>query len=121
MTQKESSVLMEMATQLGRIESNVTNIQSDIMELKQKDVEGATRLDAMYEKAMNYASKRQDSIRDMLQTQITANTNAIAELKGAKGKRLTKWYDQVVDKVIWVAVAVVGALIAKWAMGGFKI
>ena len=120
MTQGENKILMDMSQQLGRIESDIQNIKTDVTDLKQADVDYNARLDAMYEKAMNYASRRQDSIRDSLQTQITRNTNDIAELKSMKGKKLAKWYDAVIDKLVWIALGTVGVLIVKWVKEGFS-
>lgn len=114
MTQGENKILMDMSQQLGRIESDIQNIKNDVTDLKQADADYNSRLDDMYDKAMKYASARQDSIRDALQTQITQNTNDIAELKNSKATKLVYWWDLIVNKVIWAFIIAGAIVLLKW-------
>lgn len=126
MTKEENGVLMSMSQQLGRIESDIQNIKDDVAELKSADSKQDVHLQEMYDKAMSYAAARQDSIRDSLQAQITVNTNDIAELKTVKEKKLVKWWDRIVDKVLWALIIAALAVLLKWlqmppeVLGGLK-
>lgn len=70
---EQEMVLLEIKERLGKIDGTTTAIQSDIVELKQKDVSQAQALEDAYAKA----KARQDSIRDDLQHQIDGNKTLI--------------------------------------------
>lgn len=114
MTQIESNVLMDMSKQLGMIASDIKNIKEDVLDLKNKDIEADKRMTDMQHQLVTYLSSRQDSMRDSLQVQITANTNDIAGLKNAKASKLVYWWDLVINKLIW-AIIIAGAIVLlKW-------
>lgn len=66
----EDKTLLEMKEQLGRIEATTIAVKEDISDLKAKDVEADQKLENAYNKAMDYAKTRQDSIKNDLQHQI---------------------------------------------------
>lgn len=73
----EDKLLMDFQNQLGRIEATTMAIKEDINDLKAKDVEADQKLEQAYNKAMDYARTRQDTIRDDLQHQIDNNKTLI--------------------------------------------
>ncbi len=73
----EDKLLMDLQNQLGRIEATTIAIKEDINDLKAKDVEADQKLEQAYNKAMDYARTRQDTIRDDLQHQIDNNKTLI--------------------------------------------
>lgn len=73
----EDKLLMDFQNQLGRIEATTMAIKEDITDLKAKDVEADQKLEQAYNKAMDYARTRQDTIRDDLQHQIDNNKTLI--------------------------------------------
>lgn len=114
MTQIESNVLMDMSKQLGMIASDIKNIKEDVLDLKNKDVEADKRMTDMQNQLVTYLSSRQDSMRDSLQVQITANTNDIAGLKNAKASKLVYWWDLVINKLIWAMIIAGAIVLLKW-------
>ena len=121
MTQIESNVLMDMSKQLGMIASDIKNIKEDVLDLKNKDVEADKRMTDMQNQLVSYLSSRQDSTRDNLQVQITANTNDIAGLKNdiaglknAKASKLVYWWDLVINKLIWAMIIAGAIVLLKW-------
>lgn len=73
----DNTTLMDIQNQLGRIEATTIAVKEDIAELKAKDVEADAKLEQAYNKAMDYARTRQDTIRDDLQHQIDNNKTLI--------------------------------------------
>ena len=121
MTQIESNVLMDMSKQLGMIASDIKNIKEDVLDLKNKDVEADKRMTEVQNQLVSYLSSRQDSIRDSLQVQITANTNDIAGLKNdtaglknAKASKLVYWWDLIINKLIWAMIIAGAIVLLKW-------
>lgn len=114
MTQIESNVLMDMSKQLGMIASDIKNIKEDVLDLKNKDVEADKRMTDMQNQLVTYLSSRQDSMRDSLQVQITANTNDIAGLKNAKASKLVYWWDLIINKLIWAMIIAGAIVLLKW-------
>ncbi len=74
---EQEMVLLEIKEKLGKVDATTTAIQSDIVELKQKDVEADEKLEKAYAKALDYARTRQDKIREDLQHQIDGNKTLI--------------------------------------------
>ena len=166
--EQEKMVLLEIKEQLGRIDGTTTAIQTDIVELKQKDVSQTQALEDAYAKA----KARQDSIKDDLQHQIdntqhligiinenfsksiaamnesfsttiktfsdsttkliTTFSNEMKEsikaqdekivnqsrkiekLETKKEKALVKWWDKIIDKLIWIVVIAALVVLLKW-------
>lgn len=84
------AILIQMQQQLSRIENNagrtegiVTSIKEDINELRKQDVLADQKLQEAYDRAMKYASGRQDSIKAELQQQIDSNKTQITEIHNA--------------------------------------
>lgn len=165
---EQEMVLLEIKERLGKIDGTTTAIQTDISELKQKDIDQSVRLEEAYAKA----KARQDSIRDDLQHQIdntqhligiindnfsksisamnenfsstiktfsesttkliTAFSNEMKEsikaqdemietqtkkienLETKKEKTLVKWWDRVIDKIIWIFVIAALVVLLRW-------
>lgn len=121
-------VLLEIQNQLGRIEATTESVQEDIKELKAKDTIQSEALETAYAKA----KARQDSIRDDLQHQIDNNRLLITtvsdrmndsiksfgarieEVETRKEKKLVKWWDKVVDRLIWAFIIAAGCVLLKW-------
>jgi len=76
--EKNRSEFSEIQNTLGRLEEGVNGIKEDISELKQNDILADKRLEEAYQKAMAYASTRQDKIREDLQHQIDHNKEALS-------------------------------------------
>lgn len=74
---EQEMVLLEIKERLGKVDATTTAIQSDITELKQKDVEADEKLEKAYAKALDYARTRQDKIKEDLQHQIDGNKTLI--------------------------------------------
>jgi DNA repair ATPase RecN len=113
----EDEVLMEIQRQLGRIEAAVDAVKSDVAELKQKDTAQSQALEEAYAKA----KARQDSIKDGLQHQIdfnkasiTAIETRISAIEGMKEKALSKWWDRIVDKIVWVFIIGAMVVLLRW-------
>ena len=121
-------VLMEIQNQLGRIEATTESVKEDISELKAKDIVQSRALEDAYAKA----KARQDSIRDDLQHQIDGNrmlittTNErfndtiksfgarIEEVENRKEKVIIKWWDKIIDKLMWLFIIGAMAVLLKW-------
>ena len=102
----DSSMLMAiqntlgiMQNTLGGIEATVTSLKEDITELKQKDIA---------------QSQNQDAIRDDLQHQIDALELRIQAIENKKEKVLVKWWDRLVDKLMWVLLIAAVVVLLKW-------
>ena len=125
---ESEKVLLEIQNQLGRIEATTESVKEDISELKAKDIVQSEALETAYEKA----KARQDSIRDDLQHQIdntrllvtTVNERfndtiksfgaRIEEVETRKEKKLVKWWDKIVDRLIWAFLIAGGVVLLKW-------
>jgi hypothetical protein len=165
---EQEMVLLEIKEKLGKIDGATTAIQSDISELKQKDIDQSLKLEEAYAKA----KARQDSIRDDLQHQIDntqhligiindnfgksiaamnenfsttiktfsdsttklittfsnemkesiksqddkidAQSGKIEKLETKKEKVLVKWWDKIIDKLIWIVVIAAFVVLLKW-------
>lgn len=121
MTHDEHDVLLQMSRQLGRIEAELSNVKEDIKCLRgdvqalqtEDDVQQQALRDA-YDRAMEYARKRQDGIKEELMTRINRNSQDIIEIKGKKAQTLTKWYDRLTDKLIWAFLAAALIVLLNW-------
>lgn len=83
--QTRKSELSEIQNMLGRLEEGMNGLKSDITDLKNNDVLADKRLEDAYQKAMAFASTRQDKIREDLQHQIDNNKETITAInKGLK-------------------------------------
>lgn len=161
------AILIQIQQQLSRIENNagrtegiVTSIQEDIHELRNQDVLADQKLQEAYDRAMQYASNRQDNIKAELQQQISSNKTQITEIQNAvlsltqninemvtgfrksmeadfiklqnrvtqlenkKAQKLVKWYDNITEKLIWLALGMIGTAIIYYiinaVLGGKK-
>lgn len=113
----ENDALLDIQKQLGRIEATIEAVKDDVSELKNNAASQSEALEKAYEKA----KARQDSIRDDLQHQIDGNKKSlelldkrIQTLETAKERNLVKWWDKVLDSVVWLAIIAVIAVIMKW-------
>ncbi len=113
----EDEVLLEIQKQLGRMEAVIDAIREDIAELKNSAVEQENNLEAAYAKA----KARQDSIRDDLQHQIDSNKASItvieariSAVEGEKERTLVKWWDRIVDKIVWVFIIGAMVVLLRW-------
>lgn len=121
-------MLMDINKQLGTIGANISEIKEDISELKGRDSMQAKALEDAY----NKAKARQDSIRDDMQHQIdnlseqvhTSNSQIretiksfgerIEEVENKKEKTIAKWWDKIIDKIVWIFI--IGGLVVllRW-------
>ncbi len=106
----DNDILLVIQNTLGRIEANISSLKEDVQELKDKDNAQSRALDAAYDKAKN----RQDSIRDDLQHQINLLDKRIDTIETKKEKSLAKWYDKLVDKLLWAIIISIAILALKW-------
>lgn len=106
----DNDILLVIQNTLGRIEANISSLKEDVQELKDKDNAQSRALDAAYDKAKS----RQDSIRDDLQHQINLLDKRIDILETKKEKSLVKWYDKLVDKLLWAIIISIAILALKW-------
>ena len=107
----------DIKMQLGRIEATIEAVKEDVAELKLRAGAQSEDLESAYAKA----KARQDSIRDDLQHQIQANSSAItsldsriAALETTKERTLVKWWDKLIDKVAWIVLIALIAVIFRW-------
>lgn len=121
-------MLMDINKQLGTIGANISEIKDDISELKGRDSMQAKALEDAY----NKATARQDLIRDDMQHQIdnlskqvhTSNSQIretiksfgerIEEVENKKEKTIAKWWDKIIDKIVWIFI--IGGLVVllRW-------
>lgn len=106
----ENDILLVIQNTLGRIEANISSLKEDVQELKDKDSAQTKALESAYAKAKN----RQDSIRDDLQHQINSLDKRIDIIETKKEKSLVKWYDKLVDKLLWAIIISIAILALKW-------
>lgn len=109
--------LLQINTALGKISTDIEYIKADITDLKLKDKDADKKL----ESTMTKVQKQQEMLREDIQHQldaqrllITTLTDRVSNIEGQKAKVLVKWYDKVVDKVVWTALATIGVLIVKY-------
>lgn len=110
MERADNDILLVIQNTLGRIEANISSLKEDVQELKDKDYAQTKALEAAYDKAKN----RQDSIRDDLQHQISLLDKRIDIIETKKEKSLAKWYDKLVDKLLWAIIISIAILALKW-------
>lgn len=110
MEHAENDILLVIQNTLGRIEANISSLKEDVQELKDKDYAQTKALESAYDKAKN----RQDSIRDDLQHQINLLDKRIDTIETKKEKSLVKWYDKLVDKLLWAIIISIAILALKW-------
>lgn len=106
----DNDILLVIQNTLGRIEANISSLKEDVQELKDKDYAQTKALESAYDKAKN----RQDSIRDDLQHQINLLDKRIDIIETKKEKSLVKWYDKLVDKLLWAIIISIAILALKW-------
>lgn len=106
----DNDILLVIQNTLGRIEANISSLKEDVQELKDKDYAQTKALESAYDKAKN----RQDSIRDDLQHQINLLDKRIDTIETKKEKSLVKWYDKLVDKLLWAIIISIAILALKW-------
>lgn len=110
MERADNDILLVIQNTLGRIEANISSLKEDVQELKDKDSAQTKALESAYDKAKN----RQDSIRDDLQHQINLLDKRIDTIETKKEKSLVKWYDKLVDKLLWAIIISIAILALKW-------
>lgn len=110
MERADNEILLVIQNTLGRIEANISSLKEDVQELKDKDYAQTKALESAYDKAKN----RQDSIRDDLQHQISLLDKRIDIIETKKEKSLAKWYDKLVDKLLWAIIISIAILALKW-------
>lgn len=110
MERADNDILLTIQNTLGRIEANISSLKEDVQELKDKDYAQTQALEAAYDKAKN----RQDSIRDDLQHQISLLDKRIDDIETRKEKSLVKWYDKLVDKLLWAIIISIAIMALKW-------
>lgn len=110
MERADNDILLVIQNTLGRIEANISSLKEDVQELKDKDSAQTKALESAYAKAKN----RQDAIRDDLQHQINSLDKRIDTIETKKEKSLVKWYDKLVDKLLWAIIISIAILALKW-------
>lgn len=110
----ENEILLEIQKSIGNIEATLNSVKEDITELKAKDLRSEERLEATYNKAMEYARTRQDGIRDNLQSQISNLDTRLKTIETKKEKTLVKLYDKIIDKIAWLFILGAIAVLLKW-------
>lgn len=110
----DQDILLQMQKQLGRIESDITYIKETAdknrKESQKADEQQANKLEEYFD----YAKKRQDSIKEGLEHRLDMVENKVVELEEKKGKTLVKWWDRLVDKLVWVFILAAVAVLLKW-------
>lgn len=121
---KDHELFLQISTQLGSISTALQGVKEDICSLKtevhalhKEDERQREALRTAYDKAMKYASHRQDSIKEELQAQIKRNASDIIALKSGQTETVMKWYYRIKDKVIWAFLCAL--LVAAFNMIGW--
>lgn len=122
------TLLMDINKQLGTIGANIAEIKEDISDLKQKDASFSQSMEDLYAKA----KARQDSIRDDMQHQIDnlsdkmrdhddrmrdtikAFGQRIEDVESHKERAIAKWWDRIIDKVVWIFIIGGLVVILRW-------
>lgn len=108
------ALLVEISRDVGEIKGDVKNVQNAVNEVSADSVSHDKELSERLDSYFTTMEKRQADIKTELESKLRNHEERILSLETKNEKMLAKWWNRIVEKIIWFFVIGGICVLMRW-------